>query len=431
MDFNFAITDRAAADTAAELARRQPLGIFAMPASLFVLPRLQDATRESGLLDQLMRGRIPGDMPSAWRFFGLAVERNVEAAGELLAQDDSVVAAYNRRLLRPDSGLRECPHDKMPFPLSALSRLVAFTLGNSDEVPPLDGLYDEYRGMALSICAAAAIDRGEPQRAIPPLQEAVEVTRDCSPLLAAQLLGQLADLICEDESQWAAAAQHYRDAISLAENSAIVTIPAELWFGLGALYQLRAQGRRGPLLESVRCYQNGLQCGITIKDHGPLYAHAQSQIGLAYLAIPLTESSDQLRVAIALQSLREALKVYDKQTYPHRWATVQLNVANAYQYLPSAHPQENLIEAVKIYDDILTVRNKAMDPIGYARVLSNQSNALAHLGIFAPALEKLSEARKLFSWHDETELANSAMELAHQIHVRMHENRHQGSTTTH
>jgi hypothetical protein len=51
--------------------------------------------------------------------------------------------------------------------------------------------------------------------------------------------------------------------------------------------------------------------------------------------------------------------------------------------------------------------------------LSNQANALAHLGMFSPALEKLQEAHKLFEWHNEAELAASAMDLVGQIHEQV------------
>ena len=37
---------------------------------------------------------------------------------------------------------------------------------------------------------------------------------------------------------------------------------------------------------------------------------------------------------------------------------------------------------------------------GYARVLSNQAHALAHLGMFSPVLEKLSEVYKLAQWYN-------------------------------
>ena len=98
-----------------------------------------------------------------------------------------------------------------------------------------------------------------------------------------------------------------------------------------------------------------------------------------------------------------------------------LNMANALQYLPSSHPQENLIEAVNAYEELLAVRNKALDPVGHARLLANQANALAHLGMFAPAIEKLTEARKLLSWHGEDDAAAAILEQVERINAQMAE----------
>ncbi len=84
--------------------------------------------------------------------------------------------------------------------------------------------------------------------------------------------------------------------------------------------------------------------------------------------------------------------------------------------MPTSHPEENLAQAVDLYEELITDHKKAFDPVGYGRLLSNQANALAHLGIFSPALEKLQEARKLFEWHNEPELAAGALELVGQIH---------------
>jgi tetratricopeptide (TPR) repeat protein len=133
----------------------------------------------------------------------------------------------------------------------------------------------------------------------------------------------------------------------------------------------------------------------------------------------MSEGGNQLRMAVAVQSFREALRICDREAAPDLWASIQLNLANSLQYLTSSHPEENLVQAVELYEELITQRKKAFDPVGYGRILTNQANALAHLGIFPPALEKLQEARKLFEWHEERELAASAMELVGQIHEQV------------
>jgi tetratricopeptide (TPR) repeat protein len=73
-----------------------------------------------------------------------------------------------------------------------------------------------------------------------------------------------------------------------------------------------------------------------------------------------------------------------------------MNLANALQYLPSKHRAENLQESVELYEEVLAFRSPRSDPMGYARVLANQANALAHLAVFDHAEAKYREARELF-----------------------------------
>ena len=167
----------------------------------------------------------------------------------------------------------------------------------------------------------------------------------------------------------------------------------------------------------MRCYQEALQT-LTRENAPDLYALAHNNLALAYLAMPMSEASDQLRMGIAVQSLREALKVYDRRQQPELWSSAQLNLANALQHLPTSHPEDNLIEAVELYEDLLSVRSRADDPIGFARLLANQGNALAHLGIFQHAETKLNEALNLFSMYGQNEEASVIADLLKEIEVR-------------
>ena len=134
--------------------------------------------------------------------------------------------------------------------------------------------------------------------------------------------------------------------------------------------------------------------------------------------MPMIEASDQLRMAIAVQSLKEALKIYTRETHPQMWASAQLNLANALQYLPSTHTDENIVQAVEIYEELLDVRDKNTDPVGYARLLANQGNALAHLGIFDHATSKLQEATGLFKLAGMSDAVESIQGVLDQIQVQ-------------
>ena len=166
-----------------------------------------------------------------------------------------------------------------------------------------------------------------------------------------------------------------------------------------ALQELGSDGSRGPLLEAVQSYQQALQLGVTPEGHPAWFAQLQNNLGLAYPSMPAREASDQLRVGIAVQAFRRAAKAIDRNQEPGLWASMTMNLANALQHLPSSHPAANLSRAVVAYDDVLAVRTVDRDPVGHARTLLNQANALAHLGQFDVAAANLTAAAAVFAAH--------------------------------
>jgi hydrogenase maturation protease len=192
---------------------------------------------------------------------------------------------------------------------------------------------------------------------------------------------------------------------------------AELLTQLGeALQELGSDGSRGPLLEAVKCHQQALQLGVTAETHPAWFARLQNDLGLAYLSMPAREAGDQLRVGIAAQAFRWAAEALDRNREPGLWASVTMNLANALQYLPSSHPEENLARAVAAYDDVLAVRTTSRDPVGHARALLNQANALAHLGRLNAAAANLAAAAPIFAAHGCAEELAAVEELTGQIH---------------
>ena len=151
----------------------------------------------------------------------------------------------------------------------------------------------------------------------------------------------------------------------------------------------------GMLNQAVQHYHNALQ-EISDESAPELWAAAHAGLAAAYLTMPMTEAGDQLRLGVAVGSLRAALTVYTMATHPAQWSSAQLNLANALVYAPSRHQGDNLTEAVELYEAVLGARSRDADPVGYARALANQGNALAHLGMFDQARAKLAEARYLF-----------------------------------
>ena len=119
-------------------------------------------------------------------------------------------------------------------------------------------------------------------------------------------------------------------------------------------------------------------------------------LATAHLASPMTEASDQLRLGRGHPGAAGLPPGVHGREYPGPWSTATLNLANALVYTPSTHQGDNLVEAVELYEEVLVSGIRNNDPLGRARLLSNQGNALAHLGIFDEARAKLVEARFLF-----------------------------------
>lgn len=397
--------------------RPQPAGIFALPAAHLILPPVADA---SEALQALLRGDGDACVPPQWQFFVAAARGDVQRACELLPTDDQPLTRYNRFVLQPTAQCYDEVKAELTGALAALLEVAAYCAGVVDAIADEFQLDGELLAVALAAAAAADLERQQHAAAMDKLRQAADACRAPSPLLAALLLSECADVLLQTpDASPAAAAQLYREAIQLADGCPGSLVRAELWMKLGMVYQNSANGQRGALLEAVSAYQAALHGGITAAEQPELFAQLQNNLGLAYLSMPAVESSSQLRTGVAIQSFRHALTVYEKETHPDMWASVSMNLANALQYAPSSHPQDNLIQAVEIYEDVLQVRSRARDPVAYALVLLNQANALAHLGVFKPALEKLAEAYKLFHWYEQVEQADAAQQLVDQINQRL------------
>ncbi|MEM9554055.1 MAG: hypothetical protein AAGC60_07335 [Acidobacteriota bacterium] len=400
------------------------LGVFPLPVGLLLLPPAPgDEARAETALRALAQGDATTPMPHAWAFLRAALDGDAARAHDLAATAPEPWARYNRLVLGADPELARsltAPH-ALPSPLAELAAAAAFVHGLHDTAPDLpdrgipDNNFPEATAVVAMIRAAAELETGRTEGALAELGHALDAVRTRSPVFAAQLAAQRADLLRAEPQ---AAVLELRAALELARGSTLPGQRSALHLQLGLLLHDLAEGRRGLLLEAVKAYQNALQEGLADHPTSESFALVQNHLGLAYLAMPMDDQAARLRLGVAVQSFRKALEVYRPETHPELWASTQMNLANSLQYLPSSHPQENLVQAVELYEQLLQVRTAAKDPLGYARVLANQANALAHLGMFSPALAKLEEAHKLFHWHGEPDLAASVLEQVAAIHRR-------------
>jgi tetratricopeptide (TPR) repeat protein len=366
--------------------RPQPVGVLPLPAGGLVVPDVPGAAE---VVASLAKGIVPTVWPAGLEFFGAAAIGDLDTALAFLAGATDPVLRVNAFVLDPEAARYVPLRTELNGDLLALLDAAAFTAGVVDTAPEVDGLTGEVLAVVLLSRAADALEHGSPEDVHALLNQAVEACREILPALAAQLLGTLAGFDPDT------APQRYAEALALLPTGAQTQVRAELLYDRGIALQSTAAGRPAVLKEAVRCYQQALVV-FRRESHPQLFAEAQMNLALCHLATPMVEAGDNLRLGIAVQALRDALTVWDREGFPEQWASVTLNLANALQYLPSAHQEDNLAEAVDHYEELLSVRDAIHDPQGYARVLANQGNALAHLGITDHAYEKLTTARELF-----------------------------------
>jgi tetratricopeptide (TPR) repeat protein len=226
-------------------------------------------------------------------------------------------------------------------------------------------------------------------------------------------MGQLANVQL-DEGGAKRAAVTFQAAIDAMEGTDLHVSRAELHVAAGAMFQEMSEAAPRLMQQAINHYHQALAL-VNATTAPETFAIANANLGLAYITMPMTEASDQLRVGVAIQSMREALEYFTPESHPDRWSSTQLNLANALVYLPSKHQADNIAEAVGLYEGVLQHRDRHSNPQGRARVLANQGNALAHLGVFDDAKAKLHEARAIFEEFDEDEAVRSVRSILDEI----------------
>ena len=372
-------------DPAVLAVRPQPLGAFPLPLGYLLIPASPD-TEDARVA--LLSGRLP-DWPDSLRAHELALAGDRDGALAALQGDDPITR-YNRFVMDPDgSDPAELRSDLGEF--ACLVDVVLFALGRSDTAPELGDATGELASTVLSVQASGALQDGDAEAAMTLLDRAAEQAAGVSEPFRGVLLGAAAS-ICDGPD----AVTRFEGALRALDDAEDLRLArAEIHLALAGLLHEQAIDRPDLLNRAVPHYHSALQ--LVWREEAPLlWASAHANLAAAYLTMPMTEASGQLRLGVAAQSLRSALKVYTPEEYPEEWASVQLNLANSLVYTPSSHQGDNMVEAVNLYEAVLAARDRDTDPLGRARVLANQGNVLAHLADFDQAKAKLYEARFLF-----------------------------------
>jgi tetratricopeptide (TPR) repeat protein len=372
--------------------RPQPLGAFRLPLGYMLIPATGDGNDTEDARVTLLAGRVPEVWPPSLRAHELAFRGDRDGALAALRGVDAI-DRYNRFVLDPDQE----DADELRCILgefAPLVDLVQFVLGRSDVAPETGEADGEIAAVLLAAQASHALAGDDAGTAIALLDSAADATAALSPPLAGLLLGAAGSTCVEIGDPLAG--QRLERALRMLDGADGLRIGrAELHLTLAGLLHEQAQRNPGVMVQAIPHYHATLQ--LVLRDEAPLlWASAHANLAAAYLVMPMVEASGQLRLGVAAQSLRSALTVYTREDYPEQWASVQLNLANSLVYTPSKHQADNLVEAVELYEAVLDARDRATDPLGRARVLANQGNVLAYLGMFEQAKAKLYEARSLF-----------------------------------
>jgi tetratricopeptide (TPR) repeat protein len=358
---------------------------------------LPDVPGANDIAAFLLRGVVPSEWPNGVAFYRTALDGDAEGAAAMIDGDDAV-SAYNRAVLLGSPGdwaavLKQVDGDVR---LSALARTVAYELGLVETPPSVDGLDREFAAIVYAAHASQALETDDVPRAIESLARAVGAARDVSPILAASLLGSVAELLRDRLDEAQAAYQAANDALTILPEAADVELRSTLLMQRGLSLQVASGQNRQGLVAAIGDLQEAVRV-LRKQTHPEQWAICNQAIALAYLYMPMSSAGDKLRPAVAVTALREVLTVLNADENPEMWASVQTNLANALVYLDSAHPVQNLMEAVELYEGSRQIRERLGDTLGQARVITNQANALAHLGERSLAEERLAMATDLFT----------------------------------
>ena len=395
------------------LPRPQPVGTFPLPAGYMLIP---NGPGHDEIREQLLAGKRPSEFPTSLNFYELALNDDLDGAAAALVGDD-LIARTNRLVLDPsrellDSLLTDDEIDSAPG-LRSHVEMVGFVVGLLLDPPKPESTDGEFAAMAHSAVATLALERHDTALAIEALEQAAQAANEVSAPMAGQLLGQLANVQL-DEGGDKRAAVTFQAAVDALQDSDLHVSRAELHVSAGAMFQEMSESAPRLMNQAINHYHQALAL-VNAETAPETFAIANANLGLAYITMPMTEASDQLRVGVAVQSMREALEYFTPETHPDRWSSTQLNLANALVYMPSKHQADNIAEAVGLYEGVLQHRDRDSDPQGRARVLANQGNALAHLGVFDDAKSKLHEARSLLEEFEEEEAVRSVRGVLDEI----------------
>jgi len=360
----------------------QTVGILPSPFSVILVPYTNTEN-----LNEILELNF-SNIPSEWRFFKEIYLGNFDKAKEEISYlEDEELKDYTITILKFSqsndfSVLKNFKGHRL------LEKLLS--LLNPEEVMNVELTEREDFYVFSEFIKAKFLQNKDTSRAIAHLDNALRYFSFESPIFKAQVLLSKANIIFNEKGASYHLIQLYLEILELLKNVNIPELKGEIFYQLGNLYSTF-----GDIHEAVKYYSKALE--VFTKENNPyMYALINNNMGLAYLSIQATDIESQVKLALGVQCLKKALEVFKKEEFPEEWASATLNYANALVYLPTSNPTKNLIRALELYKEVLAYREKTGNMEGYARVLANMGNVLAHLGHLKEAKKKLKKAREIF-----------------------------------
>ncbi len=373
----------------------QILGMFPFPFSFLLLPYVENWEDH---IDNVLKLDLE-HIPQEWSFIKSLVDGDLEKTLEYVDLiQDKEIRNYNKSVLTNRLYKVEDDH------LSVLQKLY---FGDFN-VETSHIKRDDILAFIYFLQGEKVLNNND-NEAIKMFDEALKLIKGKSPIFQAQILLKKAKLLMDKKGVNFAVIALLENVYSILKSTRADVLTAEAEFSLGNAYS-----SIGNIKEAVNFYQKALNI-FKIDKFPYMYALTNNNMGLAYLSIPATDIEDQMRLAYGIQCLKNALKIFTEDRYPDEWASTSLNYANALQYLPTANPIKNLIEAVNIYQKIAQYRKQKGDEVGYARTIANMGNALAHLGKLEEAKVYLKEALLIFTKYGMKEEVQAIKEIMSEI----------------
>jgi hypothetical protein len=291
--------------------RPQPLGVLPWPAGMLVLPGA--GAEGEAAAAALLAGAEPAVWPPDWAFLAAALEGDSERAAALVPGDD-VVAAYNRAVLVGGDWSEITAAAEGD--LAVLAATARFSVGDTDEPPSAQASAGEVAAVARSARASAALEHGDVTTALAELDAGTSAAAAAgSPLLAATLRGSKAELLRHTLDDPAGAEAEATAALALLPTPAPEELHAELLVTRAMARQQQGSARPDLLTAAVADYLEALRV-YREETHPELFATCNQHLALCYLQLPMGTQADRIRVGVAVNALRAALRVYTPETHP-------------------------------------------------------------------------------------------------------------------